>query len=220
MLPLPASGWSVERAPVPVTSPSAVIDFAARYGTVSCRDGGAAWPVRATERTGTFSVTDAAASLHTDAAYRPDPEDAFVLACVRPARVGGDSTLLAVTDLVATLSELENWPRLRAALEAPVWRWRTPVIFDGAPLSPSVPALTWDPDGSPRLRWRTDNLIAGRNIRQVANTVAQIAETHPARRVLRLEAGDVLVCNNTTMLHGRTAFHDPDRLLWRVRVHR
>ena len=34
----------------------------------------------------------------------------------------------------------------------------------------------------------------------------------------RLEAGDLLIANNYTVLHARTDFTDPNRLLLRVRI--
>jgi len=70
------------------------------------------------------------------------------------------------------------------------------------------------------MRWRYDNLVQNEEHAWAAKIVADVASTHPATRIIRLEAGQVLVCDNAAVLHGRTAFTDHNRMLWRVRVHR
>ncbi|SDY98912.1 TauD/TfdA family dioxygenase [Tessaracoccus flavus] len=218
---LPSSGWAVlEPGPAVASDPAAVIELARRYGTVSERDGGGAWPIQSQVPSGTFSVTNDAAPLHTDAQYRNDPEDAFLLACARSAAQGGDSILLAVDDLVATLSRRSDWFSLQGLLQAPIWRWRTPEVFDGPRESEPAAILYPREDGRYSMRWRMDNLVADQSAAWAAEVVHQTAAIDPNLAVLKLRPGQVLVCDNSTVLHGRTAFNDPTRLLWRVRVHR
>src|SRR5215471_21751187 len=85
------------------TIESAVLrEVCALIGTPSSRDGDQpVWPVqpRSTAPDATFSMRSGAAALHTDAAYRVDPEPWVALFCVRPARDGGISTLLSAGDL-------------------------------------------------------------------------------------------------------------------------
>src|ERR1039457_4598016 len=72
--------------------------LACRFGIPSARDGHTEiWPVRpvSRDRGQTFSQRDGEALLHTDAAYRAAPEPLFALFCVRPARDGGHTRLLA-----------------------------------------------------------------------------------------------------------------------------
>lgn len=218
---LPAGGWMTENIGLTATSnPETVVAYASGFGSVSNRDGGSVWPVTARVDSGTFSMTAAEAPLHTDAQYRDDPEDAFVLACVRPACTGGDSVILSVADLVETLAARPDWLALKSVLTAPIWRWRTPAVFGGPSSNTPVPVLNYRGDGSPVMRWRFDNLIRDERYSWAAEIVAHVAATHPSTKLLRLEAGQVLVCDNTTVLHGRTAFTDSRRMLWRVRVHR
>jgi len=218
---LPPPGWLVEDlGPDTVAEPDAVARYASRFGTISDRDGGSVWPIAARASSGTFSMTAAAAPLHTDAQYRDHPEDAFILACVRPATVDGDTVLLTVAELVDTLASRHDWPELEAALTAPLWQWRTPAVFDGPETNSPTAVLSWRPDSSPLMRWRYDNLVQNEEHACAAKIVADVASTHPATRIIRLEAGQVLVCDNAAVLHGRTAFTDHNRMLWRVRVHR
>lgn len=218
---LPTRGWTVDDlGPDAAANPDAVAAFASKFGRVSDRDGGSVWSVTARAASGTFSMTAAVAPLHTDAQYRNDPEQAFVLSCVRPAAQGGDTILLRVADLVETLTSRSDWAELEAVLTAPVWRWRTPKVFGGPSMNAPTTVLSRRMDGSPIMRWRVDNLVKDERYTWAAQVVAHVAETHPARAQVRLEAGHVLVCDNSAVLHGRTAFTDPARKLLRVRVHR
>lgn len=217
---IPPCGWMIEDLGAAAADPHEVTAFASRFGNVSDRDGGPAWRIAPRRSSGTFSETAAAAPLHTDAQYRDEPEDAFVLACVRQARAGGDNVLLTVADLVAALTDRADWPELEPVLTMPIWRWRTPAVFGAPRFNTPTAVLSRRDDGSPVMRWRHDNLIHDDRYAWAADIVAAVAEAHPSSRVLRLEAGHVLVCDNATVLHGRTAFSDTERMLWRVRVHR
>lgn len=217
---LPPSGWMIEDLGAAAMDPQQVIAYASRFGEVSDRDGGAAWRIVPRRNFGTFSETAAAAPLHTDAQYRDDPENLVVLACVRPARPGGDTVLLAVADLVAALADRADWADLESVLTAPIWRWRTPIVFSDPRFNTPAAVLSRRDDGSPLMRWRHDNLLPDNRCAWAADIVSAVAETHPSSKVLRLEAGHVLVCDNATVLHGRTAFSDNERTLWRVRVFR
>ncbi|GGN99378.1 TauD/TfdA family dioxygenase [Nocardia rhizosphaerihabitans] len=219
-LPLPSAGWAViDPGPETTSDPAAVIEFARPYGTVSARDGGAAWAIRPRQEHGTFSQTNVEAPLHTDAQYRDNPEGAFLLACARPAETGGDSIVLRVSDLLESLAARPGREDLLHLLTASIWRWRTPPVFGGPRISAPSPILKFRPDGTPTMRWRLDNLVVDEKCDWAARVVAEAAATHKARRLLRVTAGQILVCDNATVLHGRTAFTDPKRLLWRVRVH-
>jgi alpha-ketoglutarate-dependent taurine dioxygenase len=190
--------------------PDAVRAIARRFGVPSSRDGGTdIWPVQPVSRsaTETFSRRAGGALLHTDAAYREDPESLFALFCVRPAADGGATRLLAAADALAGLD-----PRLTRELRRPVWRWAPPAVFGGEPVEPR-PVLT-----DRGVRWRYDNLLASEADLAVAAEFRDHVEGHPRVRGFILPADSVLICDNQHVLHGRTPFTDTTRLLLRVRL--
>ncbi|GIH25050.1 hypothetical protein Aph01nite_33600 [Acrocarpospora phusangensis] len=190
---------------------AAVTTIAELFGSPSSRDGGrAVWPVQpaTTDPGETFSRRDGEALLHTDAAYRADPEPLFALFCVRPARDGGLSRLLHAADAVAGLDD-----GILGALRRPQWRWVPPRVFGG---ERDTPRPVLEPDGA--IRWRFDNLDVGSELADVATAFRDHVETHPRLVQLPLATDSVLICDNRSMLHGRTTFADPGRLLLRVRL--
>ncbi|WP_433537316.1 TauD/TfdA family dioxygenase [Micromonospora sp. CA-249363] len=215
---LPAAGYLVLRD-LPLLTERGEVDadgilrLALAVGSPSARDGGRAlWPVtpRAGDPESTFSVRAGAAALHTDAQYRPDPEDLVLLFVVRPARDGGDTLLLAATDAEAAVARASDLRALRAAR----WSWSVPAQFAAQPpfRAPVLPG-----DGT--IRWRRDNLVAcDRREHEVAERFAAAIAASEEIVQLRLAAGDAVIFDNRRMLHGRTAFTDPRRLLYRVRV--
>ncbi|MBE1537046.1 TauD/TfdA family dioxygenase [Actinomadura algeriensis] len=206
-------GWTLLRdqpflRPDGTADPARCLALAERWGRPSGRDGGPApWPVRAARASGTFSQTPGAAPLHTDAAYRARPEPGMCLFAVRPARDGGRTLLL---DAAAALAGLPD--RTLRRLGRADWSWRTPEPF---PPEPPFRAAVAARAG---LRWRADLLVfrdAGQ--RAAARRFARHLARVPAVE-LALRPGDVLVVDNRRLLHGRTAFTDPARLLLRVRL--
>jgi len=189
----------------------AVIRIARCFGVPSARDGGTEiWPVapRITDPLSTFSMRGGEARLHTDAAYRADPENRFALFCVRPAGDGGLSRLLdaraAMADVPGATLEL---------LRRPVWRWTPPSTFGG---EPDVARAVATRDG--RIRWRVDNLDVDARLNAVAAEFDRYLDGHPLVAQLPLATDSVLVCDNERVLHGRTWFADRRRLLLRVRL--
>ncbi|MET7483856.1 TauD/TfdA family dioxygenase [Streptomyces sp. NPDC005538] len=189
-----------------------LLDLARCFGTPSDHDAGAAvWPVRA-RRSGTadtFSLRTGPAPLHTDAAYSPQPEDVVCLFTVRPAADGGHSRLLPAREAILGLPG-----GTLAELRSPVWRWSTPGVFRTPERRVAgYPVL----EGADRMRWRSDNLLSAGRCRDF---FAAHVERHPAVVELPSLPDSVLIVDNRTVLHGRTAFDDPDRLLYRVRLRR
>ena len=69
------------------------------------------------------------------------------------------------------------------------------------------------------VRWRHDNLRSGGSEQDgTARRFRDYLEAHPDVVSVQLDAGDVLYCDNNRVLHGRTAFQDPRRLLYRTRL--
>ncbi|MGI8313067.1 TauD/TfdA family dioxygenase [Saccharopolyspora hattusasensis] len=185
--------------------------IASRYGTASDRDGGQAiWPVtpRKSGSTDTFSVRAGEARFHTDAAYRAEPEQRFALFCVRPAEDGGASRLLQARKALSGLPG-----EMSALLRKPVWRWIPPATFGG---EPDIPRSVSREDG--RIRWRVDNLDVDSALRSVATDFDEHLDSHPDAAEFVLGTDSVLICDNERVLHGRTWFSDPRRLILRVRL--
>jgi hypothetical protein len=188
-----------------------VRELARWFGIPSARDGGAdIWPVRPISRDPgqTFSQRTGGALLHTDAAYRDAPEPLFALFCVRPACAGGHSRLLTAEDATTGLD-----PEVLAALRRPVWQWLPPAIFGGPP-GHARPVLA----GTNTISWRFDNLEVTGELRTIAARFRDHIEGHRNIIEFALTADSMLVCDNTAILHGRTSFTDPSRLLLRVRM--
>jgi alpha-ketoglutarate-dependent taurine dioxygenase len=81
----------------------------------------------------------------------------------------------------------------------------------------------------PLIRYRHDTLSAGLAAfgepttsphRGAVGRLHKLICSSSERLELRLGSGDLLLINNHELLHGRTAFRDPNRLLLRVRFTR
>jgi alpha-ketoglutarate-dependent taurine dioxygenase len=197
---------------------SAIETVASHFGSPSDRDGGiTVWPISPRKADGTFSETAGEAHLHTDAQYHAVPERLIFLACARPSETGGESVLLDVPGLKRTLEEADFSPAEMKILKSPLWRWRVPKVFQ-TPLLPEVseakPILDHD-----KIRWRYDNLVTeSPELRHLADAFHRTVEGSKFKQILTLKRGDFLICDNERALHGRNAFTDAHRLLFRVRL--
>ncbi|MES2093599.1 MAG: TauD/TfdA family dioxygenase [Actinomycetota bacterium] len=215
------SGWFVFHSDaVAAGDKQAMTAIAEALGTESDRDGGALWPIAPRASSGTFSLTSEEARLHTDAQYHDRPEPAFLLFCVVPASCGGGANrLLRASDLSDGLGSTEMLTQADvASLRKEIWSWEVPAVFQ----TPSTQAIS-PPHavlgGDETVRWRSDNLRPGNDEQSnTADRFREYIEGHPAVETVFLEAGDVLYCDNQRALHGRTAFQDQRRLLYRTRL--
>jgi len=228
---LGAKGWTILRGlPLPLLgrgTATAVLEYASAFGVPSDRDGG--HPVRRVaphpgHQGTTFSSRAGDAGLHTDSQYHRVPEDLVCLLVVRPATEGGLTRLLGAGDAVSALAAQPDAERILDALAAPSWRWQVPREFAcgsavakergyrGASVLPG--------DGT--IRWRRDNISGSTpgRLRAVAPIVERCLDHAEGAVTLTLDAGDMVVVDNTRTLHGRTWFDDPRRLLLRVRLWR
>jgi alpha-ketoglutarate-dependent taurine dioxygenase len=183
-------------------------------GTPSTADGDRAiWDVRPVSKSGTFSA------FHTDGAYLGTSPKHFLLACVNPARRGGHTLLKQTVHLAKELLEA-GWSHNEIdLLRRPVWRWIVPAIFHAPDKpSPSQPKSILSDDGS--VAWRFDNLVCPTTYHQrVAEKFHDFLAVGSASTMrFLLGAGDVLLCSNRYVLHGRSGFSDPTRHLLRIRI--
>lgn len=204
------------------------ITTSAAYGTPTYTDSQSqhiAWPVHhdpnAVGRK-TFSQTMEEAQFHTDSQYAAEPENAFGLYCVTPDMPGkGTNTLIAAEDILTQLQEQED---VISSLRLP-FPFRVPSVFtqNGKDEKPEV---TWAPIVTDRLfRFRKDTLEDGieavgeisREQRQALSALNKAIQDAP-KQTKHLQAGEALIVNNHTMLHARTPYDNPHRLLYRVRT--
>lgn len=160
--------------------------------------------------------------LHTDSASAARPHAYFALACVANPR-GGESLIAAAADVAERLRA--RAPRAQALLADEVFPFALPPS-DRA-LVRRLPVLRVD-DGATTVRYRRDLIEAG--IRRAgAVSRAHAGALSAFEDVLRdagvayrftLCPGDVLVANNHTLLHGRTAIAPAAaRHLKRLKMH-
>jgi len=179
----------------------------------------------------TFSEAAGEAPFHTDNSWVRNPEEYFALLVIRPADVGGESLILPVPELLRDFARTRQGPAAMRALHLLQFPFAMPVVFrseaeGAAKVTPVVTAPVIL--SRSRIRFRYDVLIAGFQARPVLATAERVdaveafnnfltgvRETAPT---IRLERGDLLIGNNWTVLHARTDFTDPKRLLLRARM--
>ncbi|GAA2207304.1 TauD/TfdA family dioxygenase [Nonomuraea monospora] len=199
---------------------AAVLRLAREFGVPSRRDGGQEiWPIRPsrTDPAATLSERAGAADFHTDAAYRADPEGVVCMFVVRPAADGGLTLLLHAATVKAELRRHALGERVLAELGKPRWQWRVPEVFGGGEDGACSRAAVMPGDGT--VRWRADNLVdLTLEQRRVASWFACLLRVLPGTVCLEHRPGDMIVIDNHHVMHARTSFRDPRRMLLRVRV--
>jgi alpha-ketoglutarate-dependent taurine dioxygenase len=226
------AGWAVLSTDLRGPSPAAELAVTAIgcwFGTptrTAPSSPAVAWPITPDHRTTrvTFSQTSSEAALHTDTQYFPVPEQLFLLACMHADRPGrGTNQLVDGRRALRTL-HAQN-PDAAAALKQP-FPFRVPTIFTCDQLDTTV-EVTWAPiDGDPVFRYRHDTITDALGLPGVHVSGPQMHALHALQQQLagepateqHLADGDVLLVDNHRMLHARTAFTDPDRFLYRVRM--
>lgn len=202
---------------VPVTPGDATFrELAAALGPVGAEDAVDLREVRATDaprrdKRGwmVLSSTSEEIPCHTDEYFDDSPSEAIALHCITPAAEGGDSLIAYLRDVTALLS-----PDERSVLATPAFP---------TPNGPR-PILTTE-KGAPAIRLNENVLHAmvAKGMPLEPEAAAALASLKRAilavQHVVTLAAGDCLLTNNFTTLHGRTAFaEDSARRLVRIRI--
>jgi alpha-ketoglutarate-dependent taurine dioxygenase len=160
-----------------------------------------------------YSDTRQGGNLHTDGCHRlGHVPDVFTLYCVRQASSGGALVLVHVSDLLETLG---GQPEVLDAL-------RLPVHFDTRDdQTPGVPRTVRRPildtvDGTARIHYLREYIDSAYRRLEVPPLSAQqagalkVLDTLLDRTDLqarrRLRPGEMIVVNNRSVIHGRTAF--------------
>lgn len=192
------------------------------------------WDVRNQGEAGSghtsFSENDRKADYHTDNGTLPIPENYFLLYAVRAAECGGGVSLLR--DGRTVKKQFEETPEGRAAvrlLSAATVPRKVPLAFrkygdvssEGIQLAPVF-------GDKPMVRWRKGGIRRGilaspeydtPGMRQAVDMMTDMLQDGPGEIQLTIPTDGLLVINNHIALHGRTAFTDPARHLFRLRFH-
>lgn len=192
-------------------------DVAGFFGQIRATNFGRTFEVRSRANADTLAATMEALAPHTDNPYRATPPDIQVLACRAAAAEGGETVIV---DGLAVVEALR-----RAAPDMVATLATTPVRFAwesaGVALEACAPVIAFGVGGDiERLR------VNDRALREVLGDPAQRQIWRAAYRALQdliaegaytvrltLRPGDVLLLDNRTILHGRTAFTDEERWL-------
>jgi hypothetical protein len=179
----------------------------------------------------TFSEAAGEAPFHTDNSWVREPEQYFALLVIRPADVGGESLLCPVRELLRDFARTPEGPAVIRTLREQQFPFAMPVVFRSeAEGAAKVPPVVTSPVVLSRstLRYRHDVLVAGFRARPDLATPERVHAVEAFNEFLigvrenapgtRLERGDLLIANNCTLLHARTDFTDPNRLLLRARI--
>src|SRR5581483_1524982 len=188
------------------------------------------WDVKARAPThgqfATFSEDDSEAELHTDSAFRHDPEPIFFLYVVQAARCDGGMSYFAngarMRDALMRSARGRDALALLGATPVP---FRIPPAFSRDPGVPEYNAATVF-GARPPIRFRHDVILraldaqaepGGAAVRDAVNLVAETALAVKTADQ-KLPTGSIVFVDNHDALHGRSRFSDTARHLIRVRI--
>lgn len=177
----------------------------------------------------THSELASEAELHTDSAFADNPEDYFCLYSIKKADCnGGESLLLSKEDLLLELRKTEEGMKAEEQFRTKKFPFAVPSIFkEGHKLQNENLFVKDYILSGDSIRFRIDVIEKSLNFapqlidadqRKALDHLQNILEHSNGVKRLMLEVGDLIIINNKTMLHGRTAFKDPERHLLRVRI--
>jgi|SaaInlV_125m_DNA_1040241.scaffolds.fasta_scaffold25141_2 hypothetical protein len=177
----------------------------------------------------THSELDLEAELHTDSSFVDNPEDYFCLYSIKKSVCnGGESLLLSKDDLLKELRKTETGIKAEEVFKTKKFPFAVPTVFkEGHELQDeNLYAQDYILTGD-GIRFRSDviekvlqfapQLIDAEQL-EALGVLQRILEHSTAVKRFLLEEGDLVMINNKTMLHGRTAFNDSNRHLLRVRI--
>ena len=158
-----------------------------------------------------YHQTRQAGEIHTDSVNHPTAFRYLLLGCVAPALLGGESIIVPASRV---RSALDSFPNVLETLRRPFW-------FEGRGMGADVqffqlPVLSED-DGSVRFRYLRSYIEAAHvkvgqplTSEQVFafDALDAVLQSSPLQRRFTLESGHLLICSDTEVFHGRTAFLD------------
>jgi alpha-ketoglutarate-dependent taurine dioxygenase len=180
------------------------------------------WEITAKQSTSnikTYSEHSKKAPLHTDSQYRNTPEKYFSLSSIQEAKCGGGQTeLLDFKKLYASVHK-HTW--FKELYE--VYPIAIPDIFQSA-----QERVVYQPiiKATPFIRFRSDTIMKGLDlVNEPLNSKKRKAFKLLEEEILNsnwierfyLKKGQIIIIDNHRVLHGRSAFKDNTRLLFRIR---
>ena len=175
----------------------------------------------------TYSEHDGEAELHTDSQYRDRPEDYFGLLTLAKASCGGGMSLvMRINDLFEELLERPNGETLIHTLQTEDYPFIVPSVFKQE--QNDLPEFVYGPIlTESTIRFRVDTMrkalpfhegLLSDSALLAFNELTDIVTNSPRIKRFHLEPRDLIFINNTTTLHGRTAFKDANRHMLRIRM--
>jgi alpha-ketoglutarate-dependent taurine dioxygenase len=189
-----------------------------------------AWPVRYDPDATvvrTFSQALGEAAYHTDTQYFEKPEDYFALFCIESDTPGkGTNRLIHVDNIISALDDGRHDHTLDA-LSRP-YPFRVPSVFTRSGEDSDV-EVVWAPiinRGDRTIRYRKATIASALKIPDIELADGQHQALQELEATLvslepiehHLQPGEAVLVNNKKLLHSRTAFDDPHRFLYRVRM--
>jgi alpha-ketoglutarate-dependent taurine dioxygenase len=157
-----------------------------------------------------YSRTNQPLTLHTDNSYMSKPYRLVVFHFVRVDRLGGDTLMAPVEDVIDALDE-----EVVQTLKQPIY-----------PFGRGTRRVLWERNGRPNIRYYRTNIdeaCDGYVLTDRALAAMEALDACLRREDLlfrfHAEPGETLFLHNTKVLHGRTGFAaDSDRLMYRIRT--
>lgn len=188
-----------------------------------------AWPIKYdpdTKVVRTFSQSLGEAAFHTDTQYFEHPEEYFGLFCIKADEIGkGTNELIAASEIAERYKTAYGESEFDVLKEK--YPFKVPSVFTKTGKDSDV-EVVWAPifNGESAIRYRKDTINGALKAAGVQISDAQhealgriesiIDEIEPSR--YHLQPGDAILVNNLKLLHARTAFDNPERFLYRVRM--
>lgn len=208
------------------------ISLAALYGEPTKTDRKLeqiAWPIRydpVTTVTKTFSQSLGEAAFHTDTQYFASPEEYFGLFCINADTPDKGTSEFISAAAIAEAYKAEYGEMGFSVLSRP-FPFKVPSVFTETGSDKDV-EIIWAPifTKDTNIRYRKDTIKAAIDAANIDLDDAGIEALERVEDVIRgiepiryhLQPGDAVLVNNLKLLHARSAFDDPDRFLYRVRM--
>lgn len=153
-----------------------------------------------------LATTRESMSYHTDNVYLDNPCQSVALFCTEQAAEGGGNTLIDGIETIKTL------PReVIDELKAPQWQWMNPAVNapsgEYAVLDEAEESMRW---------WRMSLLTQDLAKLAIADALEDALSNSPNSHSVMMRPGDILVTDNTRIVHNRDAFKG-SRHLYRAR---
>ena len=145
-------------------------------------------------------------SYHTDNVYLDDPCQSVALFCKVQATEGGGNTLVNAINVAKTLPD-----EMVYELKLAQWSWMNPAANvpsgEYAVLDEAEENIRW---------WRMSLVTKDLAMLAIADAFEDAISNHFERQSVVMQPGDILVTDNTRVVHNREAFKGP-RHLYRAR---